>query len=87
MSGGGFTVTGGFRALPALVQTPGVPALAIAHGTPGQAVVSWEAAAGGWFLQEAAAVNGPWLPVPGGGTSPVTVPAVLPAKFYRLARP
>ncbi len=87
MSGGGFTVTGGFWAWPQVIQTPGAPTLVIARGGAGQAVVSWAAAPGGWFLQEAPAVQGPWTPVPGGSTSPVTVPATFPAKFYRLFKP
>lgn len=87
MSGGGFTVTGGFWAWPQVIQTPGAPTLVIAQSAPGQAVVSWAAAPGGWLLQEAAALNGPWTPVPGGSTSPVTVPASFPARFYRLSKP
>lgn len=88
MSGGPFTVVGGFWALPRAVPTPGAPTLNIAPGTPGWAVISWTATPGaGWVLQGAPAVTGPWTDAPGGSAPPVTVPATLPAKFYRLIRP
>lgn len=87
MSGGGFTVTGGFWAWPLLIPGPGAPVLTIAYVNPGQAVLTWEAVVPGWMLQEAVGVNGPWLNMPGGASSPVTAQATSPARFYRLLRP
>jgi hypothetical protein len=49
MSGGNYSVTGGFWALYA-VQTPGAPLLTIAY-FGNQAVVSWPPSLTGWTLQ------------------------------------
>jgi hypothetical protein len=49
MTGGGYSLTGGFWALHA-VQTPGVPLLTITYAN-NQAVVSWPSSATGWTLQ------------------------------------
>jgi len=49
MTGGNFSLTGGFWSLYA-VQTPGAPWLAITY-TGNQAIVSWPASVTGWMLQ------------------------------------
>jgi hypothetical protein len=49
MTGGGFSLTGGFWALFA-VQMPGAPLLTITH-IGNQAIVSWPASVTGWTLQ------------------------------------
>lgn len=50
MSGGGYSVTGGFWSLINVVQTPGAPLLTITYaGT--QAIVSWPASVTGYTLQ------------------------------------
>jgi hypothetical protein len=49
MTGGSYSVTGGFWALYA-VQTPGAPFLTITY-VGGQAVVSWDSSVTGWTLQ------------------------------------
>ena len=49
MSGGGYSLTGGFWALYA-VQTPGAPLLTITYAN-NQAVVSWSSTVTGWTLQ------------------------------------
>jgi hypothetical protein len=49
MTGGGYSVTGGFWSLYA-VQTAGAPWLTITHAG-NQAVVSWPSSATGWTLQ------------------------------------
>ena len=49
MSGGGYSVTGGFWALYA-VQTPGAPLLTITL-VGNQAIISWPPSATGWTLQ------------------------------------
>jgi hypothetical protein len=50
MSGGNYSVTGGFWSLIQVVQTPGAPLLIITH-VGNQAVVSWDPSATGWTLQ------------------------------------
>jgi len=50
MSGGNYSVTGGFWSFINVVQTPGTPLLIITH-VGNQAVVSWDPSATGWTLQ------------------------------------
>ncbi len=88
MTGGPFTLTGGFWALPAAIQTPGAPTLTITPASPGWATVSWSPATGtNWVLQQALAVTGSWTNSPTVWTNPGPVPAPLPARFYRLFKP
>jgi len=55
MTGGNYSLTGGFWALYA-VQTPGAPLLTIVY-TNGQAIVSWPASVAGYTLQTNGNVN------------------------------
>jgi hypothetical protein len=89
MTGGQFSVTGGFWALPQVMQTPGAPTLTIVPASPGFATISWTPDTGtNWVLQERTKLTfGAWTNSPSGWTDPVTVPATLPAKFYRLFKP
>ena len=57
MSGGGYSVTGGFWALYA-VQTPGAPLLTITL-VGNQAIISWPPSATGWTLQTNANLSTP----------------------------
>ena len=51
MSGGTYSVTGGFWSLIAVVQTAGAPTLTITHsGT--SVIVSWPSPSTGWSLQQ-----------------------------------
>ncbi len=50
ISGGKYSVTGGFWALIQVVQTPGAPLLTITY-SGNQAIVSWSPLATGWTLQ------------------------------------
>ncbi len=85
MSGGNYTLTGGFWALPALVQTSGAPTLSVAPAASGFALISWTPDTPGFVLQESLSPSpSGWTNSPSGSTNPVTVPAALPAKFYRL---
>jgi len=87
MTGGNYTLTGGFWALYA-VQTPGAPTLTIVPASSTQATISWTPASTNWVLQEnlnLATTN--WVNSPSGWTNPVVVPATLPKKFYRLHQP
>jgi hypothetical protein len=84
MSGGGFTLQGGFWGVVA-VQTPGAPTLYITNAAPGSATLWWSPATPGFVLQSTdslATTN--WLNAPSGTNNPATVPATLPARFYRL---
>src|SRR5208337_1249301 len=49
MTGGGYSLTGGFWALYA-VQTPGAPLLTITY-SGNQAIISWPPSVAGWTLQ------------------------------------
>ena len=51
MSGGNYSVTGGFWALINVVQTPGAPLLTIISHAGNQAVISWDPSVSGWTLQ------------------------------------
>jgi hypothetical protein len=86
MTGGPYSLTGGFWVLPEIVHTEGAPTLLITKGAPGTVILSWAAAATGWKLQESPDLTSNWTDTPGGETTPVTVPAVPPRKFYRLDR-
>jgi hypothetical protein len=88
MTGGGYSLTGGFWALPFAVQTPGAPLLAIAPFGAGQARISWAPNTPGYVLQETLSLTSPnWVNSVSGALNPVTVPATLPTKFYRLRKP
>ena len=50
MSGGNYSVTGGFWSLISVVQTPGAPTLTISY-SGNQAIISWPASESGWTLQ------------------------------------
>jgi hypothetical protein len=87
MTGGNYSLTGGFWALYA-VQTPGAPTLAIAPATPGQATISWTPNTPGFVLQETWSLSpANWTNAPSGAKNPVIVPTTLPPKFYRLFKP
>ena len=88
LTNGPYSITGGFWALPAAVQTAGGPALTIVPATPGNATISWTPNTPGFVLQHTAALMPPnWTNAPSGATNPVTVPAVVPTGFYRLFKP
>ena len=88
MTGGQYSVTGGFWVLPVAVQSTNAPMLTIVPAMPGYATISWTPSTPGFVLQEALSLSPPhWTNAPSGATNPVTVPAPLPAKFYRLGKP
>ncbi|NWG76594.1 MAG: hypothetical protein HXY24_18665, partial [Rubrivivax sp.] len=71
-----------------LVQTPGAPTLYITNAAPGWATLWWTPATPGFVLQERTNLTlGAWTNSPSGSTNPVTIPATLPARFYRLFKP
>ena len=89
MTGGQFSLTGGFWAMPTLIQTPGAPTLSITNAAPGFATLWWTPPSGtNWVLQERLSLStGTWTNSPSGSTNPVIVPTTLPTKFYRLFKP
>jgi hypothetical protein len=93
MSGGNFTLDGGFWGIIAAVQTPGAPLLTI---TPSNsfAIVSWPDTATGFRLENngnLSLTNG-WATAPqirstNGGFISVTVPGTVGNNFFRLKNP
>ena len=85
MTNGQYSVTGGFWALPTAVQVAGAPTLTIVPAAPGNATISWTPATPGFTLQSTDSLSPTnWVNAPSGTNNPATVPATLPARFYRL---
>jgi hypothetical protein len=89
MTGGSYSLTGGFWALYA-VQTPGAPLLRIFLTATNTAVVAWPYPASGFTLQvntDLATTN--WSPAGGavnvvGGENQIVVSPPIGNRFYRL---
>jgi hypothetical protein len=92
MTGGNYSVTGGFWALSA-VQTPGAPSLRIFLSTTNTAIVAWPAPSTGWSLQSATNLVSPnWVGAVGtviltGGENQLLVSPPTGNRFYRLSHP
>jgi hypothetical protein len=93
MTGGNFSLTGGFWSLYA-VQTPGAPLLSIAKTTTNTLAVFWPSPSTGYVLQQntnnVASVN--WsnvvtAPIDDGVTKTVVVNPSTGNRFYRLFKP
>ncbi len=92
MSGGNFTIDGGFWGIIAAVQTSGAPLLSVAR-SGNNVIVSWPVPSIGCVLQEnpiLAASN--WTnvsasPATNGLNLEVVVPAPVGNQFYRLRHP
>ena len=88
MTGGSYSLVGGFWSLPFAVQSADAPQLTIVPFGVGQARISWSPNAAGYVLQESTNLNTPnWLNSPSGAINPAIVPVTLPIKSYRLRRP
>ena len=88
MTGGSFSLVGGFWALPFAVQSVDAPLLTIEPFGSGQARISWAPNSPGFVLQETTDLaSGTWVNSPSGAVNPVVVPATLPIKSYRLRKP
>ena len=94
MSGGSFTMDGGFWGLIAAVQTPGAPLLSIARTTTNTVAVFWPSPSTGFLLQQntngIGSVN--WsnivsTPTDDGTTKTIVVNPPTGSRFYRLVRP
>jgi len=68
---------------PAETVGPSAPVLTFTLVGSSQLQLTWT---GGGVLEAATAAPGPYSPVPGGGSSPVTVNLELPARFFRVTR-
>ena len=93
MSGGQFTVEGGFWGIVAAIQTPGAPLLSITLNSQLSTItVSWPLPADGWVLQENPNlnmtnwVNVPQTPQEVGGRKQVVIPSPTGNRFYRLSK-
>ena len=93
LSGGNFSVTGGFWSMLAAVQTPGTPLLTIARTGTNTVVISWPSPSTGFTLQQnsedVATVN--WskvvaTPSDDGITWTVVVNPPFGNRFYRLIK-
>ena len=94
MSGGNFTVEGGFWSIIAAVQTPGAPLLKVFRTTTNTVVISWPAPSTGFSLQQNPVVNNgaSWIgvtnvPVVVGSDNRVIISSPAGNKFYRLKSP
>ena len=91
MTGGNYSLTGGFWALISVVQTPGLPNLAITH-TGNSVIVSWPNT-GSYTLQQnsnLANVSG-WTTsgyaiTPNNGTNSITISPPTGNLFFRLTK-
>jgi hypothetical protein len=92
MSGGNYSVIGGFWALIQVVQTPGAPTLYVAHSS-NTVTVSWQNVAG-WSLIQSGNLATPmasWSASAGvttsNGTNSLTLTNPAGNVFYRLTHP
>ena len=92
MTGGSYSVTGGFWALISVVQTAGTPNLTITVINPNTVKVSWPAT-GTYTLLQNSVVNGAnWVAsgysvATANGTNSITVTSPSGNLFFRLANP
>jgi len=92
MSGGDYSLTGGFWALYA-VQTPGAPLLRIITTGANSVVVAWPAPSLGFTLQQNSNLDtSNWLnvtttPVVVGAENHVSISPLTGRRFYRLSKP
>lgn len=88
MTNGQYSVTGGFWALPMLIQTPEAPTLQMTNAAPGFATIWWTPPTPGFVLQASASLSPTnWVAAPSGTNNPATVPLNVPTRFYRLFKP
>ena len=94
MSGGNFTIDGGFWGIIAAVQTPGAPTLRVVRTTTNTVVLAWPAPSTGFSLQQNASVDnsGGWGSVTNSNTvvgseNQVIISPPVGNRFYRLKSP
>jgi hypothetical protein len=90
LSGGSYTLVGGFWGAAIPIQTEGGPTLYIQNNLNGTAKVYWVPNTPGFVLQEAAALTPApvgWEDAPVSYTNGATIPAALQTRFFRLIKP
>lgn len=88
LTGGQYSVIGGFWVLPVAVQITNAPTLSIAWAEHGKVRISWVPATPGFSLESSASASpANWGPAPSGTNNPAVVPASEAARFYRLKKP
>jgi len=93
MSGGNYSIDGGFWGIVAAVQTPGAPLLRIVLTATNAVVVAWPAPAAGFLLQQSTSLHTTnWasvtnVPVSVSDENQVIVSAPVGSRFYRLVHP
>lgn len=95
MSGGNFTVDGGFWGIIAAIQTPGAPTLRVVRTTTNTVVLAWPAPSTGFSLQQNAVVNNAaaWGGISNvssnivGSEIQVIISPPVGNRFYRLKSP
>jgi len=93
MSGGNFTLDGGFWGIIAAVQTPGSPLLRVVRTLTNTVLVAWPSSVTGFNLQQNAVIGtSNWLPVTNsvntvGSEFQVIISPPVGNRFYRLKSP
>jgi hypothetical protein len=92
MSGGNFSLTGGFWSFLSTVQTAGAPLLTISLTTSNTAMVSWPSSSAGFTLQQNTNSvaspnwgNVPTTPTDNGTIKYIIVSPPVGNRFYRLS--
>jgi len=91
MTGGNYSLTGGFWSLIAVVQTPGAPLLTITH-SGNSVTISWPSPSAGWTLQQNSDLTMTSWSTSGGisdnGTiKSITITSPTGNLFFRLKQP
>lgn len=93
MSGGGFSVSGGFWGFVAVTPTPGAPMLTVWKTATNTVVISWPSPSSGYVLNQNTDLNSMnWTavglaPADDGTTRSVTVNPPVGNTYYRLQKP
>ena len=97
LTGGNYSLVGGFWSIVAAIQTPGAPLLTVTRNPAnGDVTVSWPTPADGWVLDQTSAMDSPpaaisWsqvaFPYQTNATAiSITVPSPSGNRFYRLRK-
>ena len=91
MTGGNYSLTGGFWALISVVQTPGLPNLTITFVGPDSLVVSWPNTGSYTLQQNSSVAGGSWTPsgysiTTANGTNSITISLPTGNLFFRLSK-
>jgi hypothetical protein len=93
MSGGNFTIDGGFWGIIAAIQTPGSPILRVVHTSTNTVVIAWPAPSTGFSLQQNADLKTTvWSGITNtinvvGSENQIIVAPPVGNRFYRLKNP